>query len=89
MAAGALFVPRDAERSLTLLRQKFGDKTWGRYGFVNALNLDQKWFDRDVIGIDLGMTLLCLENKRSGLIWRLTGSHPGLRKGLAVTGLDT
>ena len=88
MAAGALFIPDEAERGLTILREKFGDKAWGRYGFCNALNVGKNWFDRDVIGIDLGMTLLCLENKRSGLIWRLTGSHPSLRGGLAAAGLD-
>lgn len=86
MAAGALFVSDDAFRSLARLRDKYGDRLWGRYGFGNAFNLDKDWFDRDVIGIDLGMTLLCLENRRSGLIWRLTRDEPHLRAGLAFAG---
>jgi hypothetical protein len=44
---------------------------WGKYGFVNAFNLDQDWYARDVIGIDLGMLLLSIENYRTGLIWTL------------------
>ncbi len=87
MAAGVLFVPEDADQALAKLQTKFGERAWGRYGFCNALNVGKEWFDPDVIGIDLGMALLCLENQRNGLIWRLTGSHPRLRDGLAIAGL--
>ena len=47
---------------------------WGNYGFANAFNIDRNWFDRDVIGIDLGMALLSIENHRSGLVWTLMDS---------------
>jgi hypothetical protein len=69
----------DAAGALTTamhMRTKHGSRIWGRYGFVNAYNLDRDWFDRDVIGIDLGMALLAIENHRSGLIWKLLASHP-------------
>ncbi len=44
---------------------------WGTYGFANAFNIDRNWYDRDVIGIDLGMALLAIENYRSGIVWAL------------------
>jgi hypothetical protein len=56
---------------------------WGKYGFANAFNIDRKWFSRDVIGIDLGMALLSIENYRTGLVWTLMhsfySSGPALR----------
>lgn len=69
----------DADAALTTamhMRKTYGARIWGRYGFVNAFNLDRDWFDRDVIGIDLGMALLAIENHRSGMIWKLVASHP-------------
>jgi hypothetical protein len=44
---------------------------WGTYGFANAFNIDRNWYDRDVIGIDLGMALLAIENYRTGTVWTL------------------
>jgi hypothetical protein len=54
---------------------------------VNAFNVDKNWYDPDVIGIDLGMMLLLIENQRTGLIWRLMRSHPGIKKGMAAAGM--
>lgn len=61
-------------------------RVWGRYGFSNALNVDKDWYDRDVVGIDLGMLLLAVENHRTGLIWRLTSAHPAVRRGKTAAG---
>jgi hypothetical protein len=68
------FVPTLALSSARLLYDKFKHALWGKYGFANAFNIDRDWFDRDVIGIDLGMALLSIENHRSGLVWKLMGS---------------
>lgn len=44
---------------------------WGKYGFNDAYNLDitPSWYCKDVIGIDKGITLLMIENYRTGLVW--------------------
>ena len=68
------FVPPLAISIARLLYDKLEHALWGRYGFANAFNIDRDWFDRDVIGIDLGMVLLSIENHRSGLIWTLMDS---------------
>ena len=44
-------------------------KAWGRYGFVDAFNPLTGWYNPDVLGIDLGITMLMAENARSGFVW--------------------
>lgn len=85
--ASILYDPRGALDSAHYLRKTLGKRMWGRYGFANAYNLDRNWFDKDVIGIDLGMALLAIENYRTGLIWRLTGSHPATSRAFRRAGL--
>jgi hypothetical protein len=59
---------------------------WEKYGFANAFNLDHSWYDRDVIGIDLGMALLAIENYRTGLVWNLMNSHYAVEPALRAAG---
>ena len=86
MLSSVIFTPDLARTALDNLWQKHGPQLWGRYGFSNAFNVDQNWYDTDVIGIDLGMMLLTMENARSGLIWRLTNSDLVFTKGLKAAG---
>jgi hypothetical protein len=88
MLAGYFIVPDVAGKSLrSLWEQPYRDRIWGRYGFANAFNVDKDWYDKDVIGIDLGMMMLGIENHRTGLIWRLMRSHPSYQKGMAGAGM--
>jgi hypothetical protein len=80
------FLPDAAVAISNALFERLGKNLWGRYGFSNAINLDRNWFDRDVIGIDLGMALLAIENYRTGLIWNLMRSHESIRRGLQAAG---
>jgi hypothetical protein len=74
-AAGSLmFAP---EICLPVLRQMYdvyGEKIYQRYGFTDAFNpnwQDQKlWVNKDVIGIDVGISLLSIENLVDGSVWR-------------------
>src|SRR4051794_1302636 len=87
-AIGGIFIVPDlATASMRALWDGHRDRLWGRYGFGNAFNLDAGWYDPDVIGIDLGMMLLAIENHRSGLIWRLMSADPVVKKGLAAAGM--
>jgi len=70
-AGGSLMFTRDLSvRALRAMYEKFGDRVYGRYGFVDAFNPLTGWIDTDVIGIDLGITLLSAENSRSGKVWK-------------------
>jgi len=59
----------------------------GRYGFPNGLNPSKKWTDPDVIGIDLGMMLMCLQDAKDGLPQRLSMESPIIQRGFKRAGL--
>jgi hypothetical protein len=46
-----------------------GKKIWKRYGFVDAFNPLTGWVDKEVVGIDVGISMLMAENARSRLVW--------------------
>ena len=80
------FVPILALSAARLLFERLQHVLWGRYGFANAFNLDRNWYARDVIGIDLGMLLLSIENYRTGLIWTLMSSFYRTASALRAAG---
>jgi hypothetical protein len=70
-AGGSLmFAPDITLPALHEMKAKFGEKIYGRYGFTDAFNPNNGWINPDVIGIDVGITLLSAENLRSGNVWR-------------------
>lgn len=69
--ASIVFTPELSIQCMTALKDRFGGKLWGRYGFSDAFNVDKDWWDKDVLAIDQGAMMLMMENYRSGLIWNL------------------
>jgi hypothetical protein len=68
-AAGSLpFLQPDCMRVLRTIRERY-PKAWGKYGFVDAFNPLTGWYNPDVLGIDMGITMLMAENSRSGFVW--------------------
>ena len=81
-AAGSLmFVPRLALDMLKTIRAKYS-RIYGKYGFADAFNPNTGWVNRDVIGIDLGITLLSAENARTGNVWRWFMSNSEIKRAL-------
>ncbi len=69
-AAGSLpFLYQESMAVLRNLRQQYGNQIWKRYGFVDAFNPLTGWVDKDVVGIDVGISLLMAENARSQFVW--------------------
>lgn len=69
-AAGSLmFTPDITLPVMRELRQRYGDRIYGRYGFADAFHPTDGWVNPDVIGIDVGITLLSAENLRTGRVW--------------------
>ena len=86
-AAGSVaFAPTEAMTTLRYMRTAYGDQIWNHYGFVDAFNPETGWVDSDVIGIDLGITLLQAENARTGLIWAVFMQAPEVRRALDRAG---
>lgn len=87
-AAGSLmFTPDITLPALREMRRKFGDRIYGRYGFADAFHPTSGWVNPDVIGIDLGITLLSAENLRSGRVWRWFMSNPEITTALDRAGV--
>ncbi len=69
-AAGSLpFLPRQCLDVLRFMRARY-PQAWGRYGFVDAFNPEARWYNPDVLGIDLGIGVIMAENLRSELVWQ-------------------
>ena len=87
-AAGSLmFTPDISVAALRAIRERFGDRVYGRYGFVDAFNPATGWTGPDVIGIDIGITLLSAENLRTGRVWRWFMANPEIQRGLERAGV--
>jgi hypothetical protein len=75
-AGGSLaFEPRICLDALESMKQHYGDKSYLKYGFVDAFN-PSGWYNPDVLGIDVGPTVLMAENCRSGFVWKTFMSSP-------------
>jgi hypothetical protein len=86
-AAGSVpFVPNEAMTTLHYMRTAFDQRIWNRYGFVDAFNPETGWVDTDVIGIDLGISLLQAENARTGFVWAVFMQAPEVQRALARAG---
>ncbi len=86
-AAGSLaFEPRLCLDVLENLRANYGKKGYLKYGFVDALNPGNGWYDTDVLGIDVGPSVLMAENCRSGFVWQTFMSSPEARAALKAAG---
>jgi len=74
--AGSL--PFDSNCLLTLenMRNIYGSKIWGQYGFVDAFNPMTGWKAADVLGIDVGITVIMAENQRTGAVWKWFMANP-------------
>jgi hypothetical protein len=69
-AGGSLmFAPEICLPALRYMHEKFAQHIYGRYGFADAFNPQTLWVNPDVVGINLGITLLSAENLRSGIVW--------------------
>lgn len=68
-AGSLMFLPDATLAVLKNMRSLYGAKVYKRYGFVDAFNPRTGWTDSDVIGIDVGISLLSAENLRSGKVW--------------------
>jgi hypothetical protein len=69
-----MFSPEICLPALLQMHNVYGDKIYRKYGFTDAFNpswQDQKlWVNQDVVGIDVGISLLSIENLVSGNVWR-------------------
>jgi hypothetical protein len=96
------FAPEITIPALIAMREKYGDRLFTKYGFLDAFNatfprtgLEPQtgtvvpglaWFDSDYLGIDQGPIIAMIENHRTGLIWRVMRTNPYIKAGLQRAG---
>ena len=86
-SAGSLpFLPEETVRVLKNIREKYETRAWQKYGFVDAFNPLTNWYSPDVIGIDVGITLLMAENARTGFVWEQFMKNDIAKNGMARAG---
>jgi len=81
------YTPDESLAALRFFYYKLGDKLWSDYGFIDAFDLTDGWFDTGMhIAIDQGPVVVMIENYRTGLPWRLFMSDREVQAGLAKLG---
>jgi len=80
------FLFDDCIRVLRNIRGPYAPKAWGLYSYVDAFNPLTDWYDADVLGIDLGITMVMAENHRSGLIWNTFMKNSEAQAAMAKAG---
>ena len=83
-----MFTPDIALPTLKEMKRAYGDKVYGKYGFTDAFNPHNGWVNGEVLGIDLGITLIGIENLRSGKVWYWFMQNDEIRRGLKRAGID-
>lgn len=87
-AGGSIpFAPRRCIKDLISMRKRFHYlHIYGRYGFVDAFNPLTGWVDKDVLGIDQGITLIMAENYRTRFVWKTFMANPAALRALRRAG---
>jgi hypothetical protein len=88
-AGGSLpFLQKECTQVLRTIRERY-PRAWGRYGFVDAFNPLNGWYNPDVIGIDAGITMLMAENARSGFVWNTFMKNEDARRAMEKAGFKS
>jgi len=88
-AAGSLMLTPDiALPALRAMKQRYGDKIWTKYGFADAFNPNTGWVSPDLIGLNVGITLLSAENLRTGNVWKWFMRNPEMPHAMQLAGLE-
>jgi len=79
------FLYKDCMQVLRTIRERY-PKAWGRYGLIDVFNPLTSWYNPDVLGLDLGITMLMAENQRTGFIWETFMKNKEAQAGMQKAG---
>jgi hypothetical protein len=87
-AGGSLMLaPEICLPALRAMQERYGEKIYGRYGFADAFQPGSGWVSPDVLGIDVGITLVSAENLRSGNVWKWFMRNGEIRRAMELAGM--
>lgn len=61
-------------------------KAWTQYGFVDAFQPKDDWYDPEVLGINQGIMLLMAENLRTGSVWKHVMRNEEITRAMKAVG---
>jgi hypothetical protein len=76
------YTPKESMQALRHFLATYGDKIWGRFGFVDAFCESKDWYADTYLAIDQGPIVVMIENHRTGLLWNLFMGAPEIQAGL-------
>jgi len=86
--ASLIFTPEFSLQAIKHFYQEHGDSLYGPFGFKDSFNLNKRWWSREYLGIDQGITVLMLENFLSeGSVWEKFMKLPAIQKWITLCGL--
>ena len=86
-AGGSMaFTPEISLPNLRYLYDHGRQSMWTAYGFRDAFNLGQQFYDSDELGIDQGPIVLMIENYRTQRVWDLFMKNAEVQRGLQRAG---
>jgi hypothetical protein len=80
------FTPEYSLPNLRYLYDHGRQSMWTAYGFRDAFNIGQQWYDTDELGIDQGPIVIMIENYRTQRVWRLFTRNAEVQRGLQRAG---
>jgi hypothetical protein len=83
------YAPQESLAAMRCFLTRYGERVWGRYGFVDAFCETRDWFADTFLAIDQGPIIIMIENHRTQLLWRLFMSAPEVAAGLRALGFDS
>lgn len=82
------FLYEDCMQVLRTIRGRYSQKGWGQYGYVDAFNPSTGWYDTDVLGIDVGITMVMIENYRTAFAWNTFMLNPEAQSAMLKAGFQ-
>jgi hypothetical protein len=96
-----VFAPEEVSRALLTMRERYGAKIYGRYGFFafnpsftysdvplrhGRIEPGVGWVNSDYLGIEVGPLLAMLANHRDEVVWKDMRRNEHLKRGLQRAG---
>lgn len=83
------YLPVEAMRALRRFLGQHKNRTWARFGFVDAFSEGRNWYARTYLAINQGPIVVMIENYRSALLWNLFMGAPEVQAGLLKLGFNS
>ena len=82
------FAPAEVMPAIWNMWNNYRPQLWTPYGFRDAFNITQNWWDSDIIGIDQGPIIIMIENHRTGRVWNRFMLNADIQRGLQRVGFQ-